>query len=184
MSYTANWNVVFGEQPTAAKWTELGANDDALKSWSAFTNGTFPAALLTNASVTPAKQAAHIKHGDLGIAATGTLSVTGLPFQPSFIMFLPYWAVAAAAAANANIGIGCVDSAGSVFSMWSTARNSNGGVAGNSTGNCFTLQSIASGGGSASTEIAATFTSMNSDGFTVNVTTWTSGRGCRYIAFG
>ena len=30
MSYTA-WSVVFGEQPTAAKWNQLGANDAGFK---------------------------------------------------------------------------------------------------------------------------------------------------------
>lgn len=30
MAYTA-WSVVYGEQPTAAKWNQLGANDAGFK---------------------------------------------------------------------------------------------------------------------------------------------------------
>lgn len=38
MSYTA-WSVVFGEQPTAAKWNQLGANDAGFRDGTNFDNG-------------------------------------------------------------------------------------------------------------------------------------------------
>jgi hypothetical protein len=40
LSYTPNWNVVFGEQPTAAKFTQLGQNDDSLHDGSGFAWGS------------------------------------------------------------------------------------------------------------------------------------------------
>lgn len=51
MAYTA-WSVVYGEQPTAAKWNQLGANDAGFRDGSNFAlgNNVIPAnALATNA---------------------------------------------------------------------------------------------------------------------------------------
>lgn len=142
-------------------------------------------AAIQNGAVTPAKQGVHIIQNDLGISTTGNLTVSGLAFKPSLVIFLPYWSVSAGTATNAALGIGYADASGNAFSSWATTRNGNGGVTGSTSADCFVIQSIASGGASANTELLATFTSMNNDGFTINVGTFGgSPRGCRYIAFG
>lgn len=45
MAYTA-WSVVFGEQPTAAKWNQLGENDAGFKTGANIDNGAIVAAKL------------------------------------------------------------------------------------------------------------------------------------------
>ena len=46
MSFTAGQSFSFGEQPSTTKWNYLWGNDYALQDWSAFTNDTFPVALM------------------------------------------------------------------------------------------------------------------------------------------
>lgn len=40
------WNVVYGEIPAASKWSQLGANDDALAAGTGFNTGAIPATAL------------------------------------------------------------------------------------------------------------------------------------------
>jgi hypothetical protein len=40
------WSVVYGEQPTAAKWSELGANDDALAAGTGFNSHAIPSSAI------------------------------------------------------------------------------------------------------------------------------------------
>ena len=54
MAYTA-WSVVFGEQPTAAKWNQLGANDAGFKDGTNIDSLAITTANLAAASVTPDK---------------------------------------------------------------------------------------------------------------------------------
>lgn len=50
MSYTA-WSVIFGEQPTAAKWNQLGANDAGFKDGTNIDNDAILKRHMSNASV-------------------------------------------------------------------------------------------------------------------------------------
>ncbi len=54
MSYTA-WSVVFGEQPTAAKWNQLGANDAGFKDGTNIDNLAILTRHIADANITPAK---------------------------------------------------------------------------------------------------------------------------------
>lgn len=77
MSFHASQTFTFGETPSATKWNYLWENDYALQDWSAFTNGTFPIALIDDGDITPAKlDADAIGHGYLEIART-TLGSAG-----------------------------------------------------------------------------------------------------------
>lgn len=57
MSFHTAQTFTFGEQPSASKWQYIWDNDYALQDWSAFTNATFPIALMADASITAAKLA-------------------------------------------------------------------------------------------------------------------------------
>ncbi len=54
MAYTA-WSVVFGEQPTAAKWNQLGANDAGFKDGTNIDDNAIIARHIINGGVTAAK---------------------------------------------------------------------------------------------------------------------------------
>lgn len=54
MAYTA-WSVVYGEQPTAAKWNQLGANDAGFKDGTNIDAGAITETKLAASSVTNAK---------------------------------------------------------------------------------------------------------------------------------
>lgn len=75
MAYTA-WSVVFGEQPTAAKWNELGENDAAFNDGSGFAAGALGSdhASLANGILVQAKSA--------GFSAVATGSTT-IPMDDS-----------------------------------------------------------------------------------------------------
>ena len=77
MSFHPGQTFTFGETPSATKWNYLWENDYALQDWSAFTNDTFPIALIQDGDITAAKlDADAIGHGFLEIGRT-TLGSTG-----------------------------------------------------------------------------------------------------------
>ncbi len=67
MAYVA-WSVVFGEQPSAAKWNILGTNDASFNNGTGFAAGAIPTAALANASVTANKLAT----GAVAVSTTGS----------------------------------------------------------------------------------------------------------------
>lgn len=87
-----SWSVVFGEQPTAAKWSELGANDDALAAGTGLNDGALtPAKLVTGSgtswawqSYTPTTSNITITSGTL----TGKYAQLGklVKFEVKFIL--------------------------------------------------------------------------------------------------
>lgn len=71
MAYTA-WSVVFGEQPTAAKWNQLGANDAGFKD----------ASNIDAEAITPAKIANRTRYVSFGyskVAMGASGATTGVP---------------------------------------------------------------------------------------------------------
>lgn len=74
MAY-ASWSVVFGEQPSAAKWNILGAND------AAFNNGTgIPQGAADSAEVVTSQTRSNTAYGDLatvGPAVTVAVGTAG-----------------------------------------------------------------------------------------------------------
>lgn len=77
MSYQS-WSVVFGEQPSAAKWNILGTND------AAFNNGTgIPSGDAESAYVATSQSTSSTSYTDLataGPAATAVVGTTGFLF--------------------------------------------------------------------------------------------------------
>lgn len=59
MAYTA-WSVVFGEQPTAAKWNQLGTNDAGFKDGTNIDNDAIIARHLNTGAVEDAKKTTNI----------------------------------------------------------------------------------------------------------------------------
>lgn len=57
MAFHTAQTFTFGEQPSASKWQYIWDNDYALQDWSAFTNATFPIALMADGTLTAAKLA-------------------------------------------------------------------------------------------------------------------------------
>lgn len=83
MSYTA-WSVVFGEQPTAAKWNQLGANDAGFKDGTNIDNLAILTRHIADLNVTPAKlSAAANKYEELARTTLGSnaasISVASIP---------------------------------------------------------------------------------------------------------
>jgi hypothetical protein len=80
MSYTA-WSVVFGEQPTAAKWNQLGANDAGFKDGTNIDNDAILNRHLAAAIVSNAEMATDTwlweKLADVTLASTGTSISSG-----------------------------------------------------------------------------------------------------------
>lgn len=86
MSFHAGQSFTFGETPSATKWNYLWENDYALQDWTAFTNDTFPIALIQDGDITADKlDADAIGHGYVEIGRTtlgsngSTISVQNLP---------------------------------------------------------------------------------------------------------
>lgn len=76
MAYTA-WSVVYGEQPTAAKWNQLGANDAGFRDGTNFAlnNNVIPAnALATNSILLGSAT----RSTDFTTTSTSPVLVTGL----------------------------------------------------------------------------------------------------------
>mgnify|MGYP003465866295 CR=1 FL=1 len=55
MSFHTAQTFTFGETPSATKWNYIWENDYALQDWSAFTNATFPIALIDDEDITTEK---------------------------------------------------------------------------------------------------------------------------------
>jgi len=79
MAYTA-WSVVYGEQPTAAKWNQLGANDAGFKDGTNIDNLAILTRHLADANVTSAKLAEAFFRGRKQANTTNS-APTGLSIQ-------------------------------------------------------------------------------------------------------
>lgn len=159
MAYTA-WSVVYGEQPTAAKWNQLGTNDAGFKDGTNIDTDAIIERHIKNGEVTAAKLGVHSAMGVLSLSGgTGNKAVSGLGFQPSFVSFM-----------------GFRSSSGQYFGggwgfMNASIQRAYGGQIGNGIGSggdnrtdsCYLF---ADQGGTTITRL--TRTSLDADGFTVN----------------
>jgi parallel beta-helix repeat protein len=167
----------------------LGSGDSALNCSivnNDFAGTTFATGVFDLAS----KGTTSIRKGNLGTAdnypipvvaefqtpvATGAYSVTGLAFQPVRIEFLSTLATGSAAAYQAS---SVVNAAGAAVSHGISATSA---PAMNSTTHGNVAIRLTDTAGATITN--ATFTSYNSDGFTLNFTTVTSRPWIRYVAY-
>lgn len=134
-------------------------------------------AKIADGAITPAKKAQYIASGSFTTdTGTGNKAITGLGFTPKFVEF--HWFSGASATAQSN-AIGWMTSTGQ-FAQWGSSNAAaNQSVRNSYSDRCFAIGSAAS---STSTDEGA-YVSMDSDGFTINVTkansqTW------HYVAFG
>ena len=162
MAYSAD-TFVADEQPTTAKWNKLWTND------ASFNDGT---GILADAILaTHRSQVAKV--GNFQITATGSKSITGVGFKPRSVQFfvLP-------AGARAVMGMGASDGTNqwAVSSVATSTPNTDTAYV---TNKCLQITNTSS-----AVYIDAAITSMDTDGFTINVTTYaaTYGNNFGYIA--
>lgn len=123
--------------------------------------------------------------GHFNITASGNASVTGLDFQPKFVMFYGYRSgLNADAESNyAGAGFGCAVSSSSRWCLFHTKRGDGLGTGSTRRMNnnrCYLSCDRSTG----AVENEVDFVSMNSDGFTYNVVTFTSSRTAGWWAIG
>ncbi len=129
MSYTA-WSVVYGEQPTAAKWNQLGANDAGFKDGTNIDSLAITTAKLdTSAVTTPKLKPSTINYKDAGgsnftttsasyvdITGMSTTYTTGATAERLFIFLYLMANNSAASSASLTASIGGTDQTDDV--MW------------------------------------------------------------------
>jgi len=71
MAYSA-WSVVFGEQPSAAKWNILGTNDASFNDGTGIASLAITTAKLNTGAVTSVKQTAHYYQANVATAGAVT----------------------------------------------------------------------------------------------------------------
>lgn len=91
MAYTA-WSVVFGEQPTAAKWNQLGTNDAGFKDGTNIDSSAITTAKLADAGVTAIKMGSDTfvweKLADVTAGGTVTSISSGTITARKFLMII------------------------------------------------------------------------------------------------
>lgn len=143
MAYQS-WSVVFGEQPSAAKWNILGTNDARFESW-----------------ITTDTRAYVGTFGSTVFDSTGNKSATGLGFLPKLVRFT----IRKNSGADMWTGSGAMDSAGNQFYTTSTHdASANAGGTASGTDGCIAITGLATD----TLDMKAIFVSMDADGFTVN----------------
>lgn len=165
MAY-ASWSVVFGEQPSAAKWNILGTND------ASFNDGTG----IDDGAITPAKRSGGYATGTVSMASSGNLATTGLGFEPKIVMFFDTL-TSASGQSSMMQGFGMKGPA-----MWCTATTTATGTGAASTTEATNRCILRIGSGGA-TVFSASYISSDADGFTINVAN-TSATTVRYLAMG
>lgn len=171
MAYQS-WSVVFGEQPSAAKWNILGTNDASFNDGSGIANG----------AITPAKRSGGFKVGAFATSSTGSQAITGIGFSPKAILFIGSGGdTSVTAGANAPISVGASDGTGNFSSMVSTRNGVGSGRSYSATTIKF---SEISAGAAEAVRVVFTVSSLDADGFTVNITTHNNASTFIYLAFG
>jgi len=120
-------------------------------------------------------QSLSTKVGTVIISSTGSVSVTGVGFQPKAVLFI------------CGADDKTTTRSGNAVGFWDgTTLVSMGGawIDGDSSGRGFALSNfeVASNAATPTTIVAFTGTSLDSDGFTINVTTASSDYNCYYLA--
>lgn len=120
--------------------------------------------------------------GTFSLSASGSLSITGVGFKPKIVQFFAVLAPSFGADQALNVMSGGATSASNEFVVEGYVSD-NAGATGASSST--TASIIIRAGASASTITEqADFTSMDTDGFTINVSTFTSPRTIGFVAIG
>lgn len=167
MAYTA-WSVVYGEQPTAAKWNQLGTNDAGFKDGTNIDAG----------AITPSKRSGGFKIGTIAAAtlgSTGNKAISGLGFQPKLVRFAMLQTISSGT--NSIYGLGAMTSANQYTHCATIDATNRSRYSSKSA--CIS----GVGSGSATPFILANYVSMDADGFTINVSTASNAFDWAYEAF-
>jgi len=138
------------------------------------TNKTIAGGSNTISGIDPSMRTGGFKVGSFTTSSTGDLAITGVGFVPKAVTFT---LISPNSASVGRSGAGSMDSSGNQFA-WSV----NTQDAGDGSGNGATNICMLSVGGNKATEIAASYVSMDSDGFTINISTHAAARTFGYLA--
>lgn len=175
MSYTA-WSVVFGEQPTAAKWNQLGSNDAGFKDGTNIDDDAIIQRHLAAQAVGAAERKEVVKAGRFTETANGNLAVTGVGFTPKALLVFPCDTDhVSASVANMSIGISDGSSASSIG-----FRAQEGGDISGTISQSLLCYVPSTGAGQGTT---LTLVSFDADGFTVSVANHGTTTTFAYLAF-
>lgn len=121
-----------------------------------------------------------VKVGSFSITASGSKQVTGVGFKPKAILFF-----AALDSTAASLFVGAASESDTEKSSWFVTRLSGASASdsNDSSGNCIAVYGMSSGG-VASAQVIADLTSMDVDGFTLNVSTFSASNNINYLAIG
>jgi len=123
-----------------------------------------------------------IKVGTFAISSSGALAVTGVGFLPKVVQFFYATAPSTGGDQALDVMIGAATSASSEAVIEAFVSDNAGTAASSSS----TTASIIIRAGASATTVTeqADFTSLDADGFTLNVSTFTSARTVMYVAIG
>jgi len=109
MAYT-EWEVVAFEQPTAAKWNQLGENDAGFRDGTNILDDAIIQRHIADQAVGAAQRKEVVKVGNFALpGANGNIVITGVGFRPKFIMLFPSLDANHQSASVLNFSIGFGD---------------------------------------------------------------------------
>lgn len=114
------------------------------------------------------------KIGTFTVNSTGSKAVTGVGFKPSLVIFFPLNNDGVSMGRNTSFNIGYMDDSNQLAHS-SVVRDDVGSGSDTDTSSCIMIQTVSLGGVALSPTLQASKTSLDSDGFTVNVTAYNPG---------
>lgn len=175
MAYTA-WSVVFGEQPTAAKWNQLGENDAGFKNGDNIDDDAIIQRHLAAQAVGAAERKEVLKVGKFTTTGNGNKAVTGVGFTPKGLILMEFDSIhQSASVANFVVGMTDGTTSGSIGFRAQEGGDISGQIDINSP-----LFLPASGQGKTN---EFTFVSFDADGFTLSLSNYSSNMDWMYMAF-
>lgn len=141
-------------------------------------NGSLDTDNWAGGTITASQRSGGFKVGTIGtatFATTGSKSITGVGFQPSFIQVYANFDTAAAGAARISTGV----SDGTTTRSWGMAVDAPSAIS--ARYNSSTLVNIRNEANSS--QLVVNLTSLDADGFTINVTTANASYSAVYVAY-
>lgn len=160
-------------------YQSIGSNDASFNTGNGFNDAIIIARHILSGTITPDKFATHLKIGSISGAtfgSTGNKSITGVGFTPQAVVFL---LMPTTIASNAIQSIGFMTSSAQAASG-TAASNAAAPFRWSSTARCIGWGSP----GASAVAMDASYVSMDSDGFTINVNTAANNFDVAYLAIG